>query len=129
MTQNLLTILSVETTTKYLDLTKKRPCQKSILILIHQECLMKFDNVRTHNDTDILLNLECKFGEYDALYQEWIWDGIKANSLIFNNRDITDLELLIEEVRNSALVNDFREKITSSINKKYTYINFNFLVF
>ncbi len=92
---------------------------------------MKFDNVPTEADTAITLSLESKFGEYDVLYQQWIWDGIQANSLIFDNDDIADIELqsLIEEVRNSPLVNDFREKITSSVNKQYTFINFNFLVF
>ncbi len=92
---------------------------------------MKFDNVPTEADTVITLSFESKFGEYDILYQQWIWDGIQANSLIFDNDDIADIELqsLIEEVRNSPLVNDFREKITSSVNKQYTFINFNFLVF
>jgi hypothetical protein len=65
---------------------------------------MKFDNVPTEEDTAITLSLESKFGEYDVLYQQWIWDGIQANSLIFDNDDIKDneLDLLIEEVRNSA---------------------------
>ncbi len=65
---------------------------------------MKFDNVPTEEDTAIMLSLESKFGEYDVLYQQWIWDGIQANSLIFDNDDIKDneVELLIEEVRNSA---------------------------
>jgi hypothetical protein len=89
---------------------------------------MKFDNVPTEADTAITLSLESKFGEYDVLYQQWIWDGIQANSLIFDNDDIADIELqsLIEEVRNSPLVNDTSKELTSTVQSEYTFINFNF---
>jgi hypothetical protein len=89
---------------------------------------MKFDNVPTEADTAITLSLESKFGEYDVLYQQWIWDGIQANSLIFDNDDIADIELqsLIEEVRNSPLVNDMSKELTSTVQSEYTFINFNF---
>jgi hypothetical protein len=89
---------------------------------------MKFDNVPTEADTAITLSLESKFGEYDVLYQQWIWDGIQANSLIFDNDDIADIELqsLIEEVRNSPLVNDTSQELTTKLSKQFTFINFNF---
>jgi hypothetical protein len=89
---------------------------------------MKFDNVPTEADTAITLSLESKFGEYDVLYQQWIWDGIQANSLIFDNDDIADIELqsLIEEVRNSPLVNDMSKELTTKLSKQFTFINFNF---
>jgi hypothetical protein len=89
---------------------------------------MKFENVPTEEDTVITLSLESKFGEYDVLYQQWIWDGIQANTLIFDNDDIADIEveLLIEEVRHSTLVNDANEELTTKLDKQYTFINFNF---
>jgi hypothetical protein len=89
---------------------------------------MKFDNVPTEEDTVITLSLESKFGEYDVLYQQWIWDGIQANSLIFDNDDIAELELqsLIEEVRNSPLVNDTSKELTKKVAERFTFINFNF---
>jgi hypothetical protein len=89
---------------------------------------MKFDNVPTEADTAITLSLESKFGEYDVLYQQWIWDGIQANSLIFDNDDIADIELqsLIEEVRNSPLVNDASKELTIKSGEYFTFINFNF---
>jgi hypothetical protein len=70
------------------------------------------------------------FGEYEVLYQHWIWDGIKAQSLIFDNNDIShvDLNRLIDEVRNSPLVNDATIEITSKVGQQYTFINFNFQV-
>jgi hypothetical protein len=89
---------------------------------------MKFDNVPTEADTVITLSFESKFGEYDILYQQWIWDGIQANSLIFDNDDIADIELqsLIEEVRNSPLVNDASKESTIKSGEYFTFINFNF---
>jgi hypothetical protein len=89
---------------------------------------MKFDNVKTDNDTVITLNLETMFGKYDVLYQQWVWDGIQGYSLIFDNDDISDTELgeLTDDVRNSALVNDVTEEITSKVGEQYTFVNFNF---
>jgi hypothetical protein len=89
---------------------------------------MKFDNVPTEADTAITLSLESKFGEYDVLYQQWIWDGIQANSLIFDNDDIADVELqsLIEEVRNSPLVNHTSKELTTKLSEQFTLISFNF---
>jgi hypothetical protein len=89
---------------------------------------MKFDDVPTDSDTVVTLNLETKFGKYDVLYQQWIWDGIQANSLIFDNDDITDieLELLVEEVNHSPLVNDASKELTTKFAEQFTFINFNF---
>jgi hypothetical protein len=91
---------------------------------------MKFDNVPTEEDTAITLSLESKFGEYDVLYQQWIWDGIQANSLIFDNDDIADIELqsLIEEVRESDLVVNNNQEMTTRVLAHFTFINFNFNV-
>jgi hypothetical protein len=91
---------------------------------------MKFDNVPTEEDTAITLSLESKFGEYDVLYQQWIWDGIQANSLIFDNDDIADIELqsLIEEVRESDLVVNNNQEMTTRVQAHFTFINFNFNV-
>jgi hypothetical protein len=89
---------------------------------------MKFDHVKNETDTVIVMSFETKFGEYDVLYQQWIWDGIKAMSLIFDNNDIAviELSLLIGEVRNSSIVSDNTQQLTSSSEEQYTFINFNF---
>ena len=89
---------------------------------------MKFSNVPTESDTKITLNIETMFGEYDVLYQQWTWDGIQGNSLIFDNNDIsgTALDMLIDEVRKSPLVQDATKEITSKVGEKFTFINFNF---
>jgi hypothetical protein len=89
---------------------------------------MKFDHVKNETGTVIVMSFETKFGEYDVLYQQWIWDGIKAMSLIFDNNDIAviELSLLIGEVRNSSIVSDNTQQLTSSSEEQYTFINFNF---
>jgi hypothetical protein len=48
--------------------------------------------------------------------------------LIFDNDDIADIELqsLIEEVRNSPLVNDASKESTIKSGEYFTFINFNF---
>lgn len=89
---------------------------------------MKFRNITADEDTVITSSIECKYGEYDVLYQQWIWDGITAASLIFCNVDILDttIEELIDNVRNSPLVTDSSKEITQKVGNEYTFINFNF---
>jgi len=90
---------------------------------------MKFNNVSIDSDTVITSQIECKFGEYDVLYQQWVWDGINAESLIFCNTDIVDISInkLVAEVANSPLLKEDK-RTTHSTNEEYTYINFNFTV-
>lgn len=89
---------------------------------------MKFENVKTDEDTVITSQVECMFGDYDVLYQKWIYDGIDAESLIFCNDDIATSPLndLVDDVRKSPLVNDSNKEITTSVNEQYTFVNFNF---
>ncbi len=50
-----------------------------------------------------------------------------VKTLIFDNDDITDIEIqsLIEEVRNSPLVNDASQELTKKVAERFTFINFN----
>ncbi|MGR8940620.1 MAG: hypothetical protein ACU83V_06980 [Gammaproteobacteria bacterium] len=52
----------------------------------------KFANVPADAETRILFQQEARIGEYDVLYQKWVWEGISAESLIFVNDDIAGLE-------------------------------------
>jgi hypothetical protein len=90
---------------------------------------MKFKNITVDEDTIITSSIECKYGEYDVLYQQWIWDGITAESLIFCNDDIIDttVEDLVDDVRNSPLVKDATKEITQKVGDEFTFINFNFV--
>jgi len=86
---------------------------------------MKFNNITADEDTVITSSIECKYGEYDVLYQQWIWDGITPASLIFCNVDITDttVEDLINDVRKSPLVTDTTKEITQKVGEEFTFIN------
>ena len=43
----------------------------------------KFAEVALASDTRILAESQLHIGEFDALYQVLIWDGIQAESLVF----------------------------------------------
>jgi hypothetical protein len=91
---------------------------------------MKFNQVKTDEDTVITSQVECMFGDYPVLYQKWVYDGIDAESLIFCNEDVAIIPLndLVEDIRKSPLVNYPEKEITTSINELYTFVNFNFKV-
>jgi len=66
----------------------------------------KFKNVPVEEGTNIIFSLEAQFGDYEILYQKWSWEGVTAESLIFDSRDVaglTDGEL-IAEVKTSPLL-------------------------
>lgn len=90
----------------------------------------KFENVPVEEDTKILFELEAKLGGCDVLYNKWYWDGITAESLIFDNDDIADmsLEVLESEVRSSPLVTADSEMTVKRSDSGFTFVNFNFEV-
>lgn len=92
--------------------------------------MSKFDNIGNEPDTKILFSILTKFGEYDILYQKWLWSGIKAESLIFANDDISNISMveLENDIRYSPLVNDISQEITTSSKNSFTFFNFNFVV-
>ena len=88
----------------------------------------KFNSVPVEDDTKIIFQLECSFGKYDVLYQKWFWDGIMAESIIFDGEDVSELndKEIEAELRESPLI-----KTNSSITIKrsesgFTFVNFNF---
>lgn len=89
---------------------------------------MKFNQVKTDEDTVITSQVECMFGDYPVLYQKWVWESINAETLIFCNDDIAEipLNILVDDVRKSPLVNCPEREITNSVNDLYTFVNFNF---
>lgn len=90
----------------------------------------KFANVPMESDTRLLTQADAQVKGIDALYQIWIWEGITAESLIFANADVADLD----ELALKALVSDSIYAKNESIDKMtysqsqtgYTFINFNF---
>ncbi len=79
----------------------------------------KFKKISVEEDTKILSRKEVRVGEYDAIDEEWVWEGIRAESLIFFNEDINGLDE--EEVL--KLVG--KEGATYKKAGEYTFVNFN----
>ena len=87
----------------------------------------KFSSVPVEEDTRILFRKETKLDNYDVLHEKWNWEGIKAESLIFANNDISELsdEEIKKEVRESQFINEGSD-ITFKRSEEFTYVNFNF---
>ena len=89
----------------------------------------KFKNVPVEEDTTIIFSLEAQFGNYEILYQKWSWEGVTAESLIFDSRDVADLtdEELISEVKTSPRLKE-ESKVTLTRNDSgFVFVNFNFI--
>ena len=87
----------------------------------------KFSGVSKEEDTRILFRKEAKLGNYDVLHEKWNWEGIKAESIIFANDDISGLtdEEIEQEVRKSPFIKS-GSQITLKRSKEFTFVNFNF---
>jgi hypothetical protein len=87
----------------------------------------KFANVPVDEDTTIISQLEALLGSYPVLYQKWVWDGISAETIIFENLDIASLtdEELEKEVKSSPICRE-NSQITIKKTDGFTFVNFNF---
>ena len=88
----------------------------------------KFEQVPVEEETRILFRTEATLGKYDVLYEKWFWGGITAESIIFVNEDVIDLEdsEIEDEVKTSPLV-DKGSSITLKRSKSgFTFVSFNF---
>lgn len=87
-----------------------------------------FTNISNDPGTRILMSLEAKLDDFDVCYQVWIFEGVRAESMIFHNDDVKDLsdEDLIAEVKESPLVKPEKGFTVSRNNPDFTFVNFNF---
>lgn len=88
----------------------------------------RFANVPVEEDTKILFQKEDTLGEYKVLYQKWYWDGVVAESIIFDSDDVSDLDdkEIEQEVRSSPLVEQGSSLTIKRADDGFTYANFNF---
>lgn len=87
----------------------------------------KFQNVPVEKDTTILVSINLKFGEFDAHYEKWFWDGLYGKTLVFFNDDIQDTT--VEELKTELIDSTFAKaggEITVKRTDEYTFFNFNF---
>ena len=88
----------------------------------------KFNKVSVEEDTKILYELEIPFDKYHVLHQKWFWDGIIAESVIFANEDVADInDVKLEKiVRASLLVKKDSKFTLHRSDSGFTFVNFNF---
>ena len=90
----------------------------------------KFKNVPRDKGTKTISQKEMKLGNLDVLFELWFWDGIAANSIIFDNKDIegfSDKELKTL-VKPHVRVDPASEVIVKRLESGFTFVNFNFTV-
>ena len=51
----------------------------------------KFENIPTDDDTFVLRQRTVSINQIDAVHQEWVWDGILAESMIFSSTHVSHL--------------------------------------
>lgn len=88
----------------------------------------KFKQVPVEEETLILFRTEATLGKYDVLYEKWFWGGITAESIIFVNEDVIDLEdcEIEDEVKTSPLVEKGSSITLKRSQSGFTFVNFNF---
>jgi hypothetical protein len=91
--------------------------------------LGKFTNIPVEEDTIIKRNTLIEIEGLQALHQNWAWDGIAAESLIFIAGEVAQLDDdKITLLALSSKLPSVDSKFTISRDREgYTYINFNFL--
>jgi hypothetical protein len=88
----------------------------------------QFDKVPVEPDTRILMQVEAKLDDYEALYQKWSWDGITAESFIFPTAAVMSLtdEALKSLAASSPMVKP-DAAMTLSRQDQFCFVNFNFV--
>jgi hypothetical protein len=87
----------------------------------------KFDSVPVEEDTIVLRNQETHLGEYAVLHQIWKWDTIIAESIIFLDEEVIDLE--DQDLETIVKSSPFYKKGQTTIKRSelgFTFVNFNF---
>ena len=90
-----------------------------------------FIDVPKEKDTYIIDQKEITIKGIPALKQHWSWDGITADSLIFNSKDVAHLS---DDNSLQSFINEHSDvKVKGSVTFKrnlngYCFVNFNFEV-
>ena len=88
----------------------------------------KFRDVPVEEDTKVLSRAETKLGAYDALHEKWIYESVKAESLILVGAEVESLsnEELERVLRDSEFVRAGSQVTISRGKAGFTFLNFNF---
>lgn len=79
------------------------------------------------SDTKVLIEKIVNFGEFTALYEKWLWDGITASSIICLEEDVKDWgqEKLVAFIFEKMQL-PVDPQATYSVSNGYVYVNFGF---
>ena len=88
----------------------------------------KFTNVPMDPDTRIISQSLMTIDGVDAVHQEWDWEGVFGESLIFVTKEVRGLgdAGLKQLARASSLVQDGSDFTIKKDPLGYTFVNFNF---
>jgi len=70
--------------------------------------MSKFNNIPEQKDNEIIFRAETRFGDFDVVYEKWEWDGILAESIIFDEDDVSEMDddEIINQEKDSPLFDD-----------------------
>jgi hypothetical protein len=90
--------------------------------------MSKFNNIPEQKDTEIIFRAETRFGDFDVVFERWKWDGILAESIIFDEDDVSEMDddEIINQVKDSPLFDDKIYKGDPIIrhNNRFLFVNF-----
>ena len=91
--------------------------------------MSKFNNISEQKDTKIIFRTETRFGDFDVVYEKWEWDGILAESIIFDEDDVSEMDddEIINQVKDSPLFDDsiYKGEPTKRHISGFVFVNFN----
>jgi len=90
----------------------------------------KFHNVPVEEGTRINFEQEIRIDEMDVLHQVWSWDGVHAESFVFQNNDTQsfnddEVKKIVKDYLKDKLRNEAQMTISRS-DSGFTFVNFNF---
>ena len=90
----------------------------------------KFIDIPLDEGTKVLSTKEVKVGTIDAVFQNWKWEGVKADSIVFCDDDVATYsdEELIELVKKSVFYAGSGELTIKRNTHDFTFINLNFVI-
>ena len=94
--------------------------------------MSKFNNIPEQKDTEIIFRAETRFGDFDVVFERWKWDGILAESIIFDEDDVSEMadDEIITQVKDSPLFDGKINKGDPTIRNisGFVFVNFNFII-
>jgi hypothetical protein len=78
-------------------------------------------------DTRILEEKYRRHDGYDLLMEQWVWDGMEGNSIIFLTRQVAGLsDFSLEDLAREIADLDLCDHVTLKREKGFTYVNYGF---